>query len=248
MPLDFITAVETGGRQAAAALEQQRTGAIPWSDDWTVQECAQHLGGVHHVVAKVIAGRPTTDFGAFGSLSPPAATDPALGDWLREGTAAVVEQLRSTDPDAECWTWWPGATTVAFWQRRMAQETLVHAWDAESGAGATTPMDPELAADGIDEYLDVMLAMTRRRHSAPGAGETVHVHCTDAAGEWLVRFPSEGTRELTREHAKGDVAFRGPAQGLLLFLYGRLDADAAGVEIVGDESLAARRRELLPAV
>ena len=249
MPLDHITAVEIGGRQVAAALEQHRTGPVPWSDSWTVQDVAQHVGGVHHVVARVIAGRPTTDFGAFGALDPPSASDPKLLQWLREGTAAVVTQLRSTDPAEECWTWWPPATTVAFWARRMAQETLVHAWDAQAGAGgAPEPLDPELAADGIDEYLDVFLAVARRRGQAPGGGETVHVHCTDAEGEWVVTFPAEGKRELRREHAKGDVAFRGPAQGLLLFLWGRLGADAAGVEVLGDEAVATRWRDLAPPV
>ena len=48
---------------------------------------------------------------------------------------------------------------------------------------------------------------------------------------------------MTREHAKGDVAFRGPAESLLPFLWGR---DGGPVDIVGDETVAARWRELVP--
>ena len=83
---------------------------------------------------------------------------------------------------------------------------------------------------------------------APGDGETAHVHCTDTDGEWLVTFPAAGASELRREHAKGDVAFRGPAEGLLLYLWGRVDAADAGVEVIGDDGVVARWRELVPAI
>jgi uncharacterized protein (TIGR03083 family) len=185
----------------------------------------------------------------FKTLDPPAAGDPALGEWVAEATAALVEQLRRVPADEPCWSWWPTDQTVAFWARRMAQETLVHRWDAELGAGVDgAPADPALAADGIDEYLDVFVGMMRGTNASPGSGETFHVHCTDTAGEWLIAFPAAGERTLTREHAKGDVAFRGPAEGLLLFLWGRMPAEEAGVDTVGDASLARRWRDLVPAL
>jgi uncharacterized protein (TIGR03083 family) len=161
----------------------------------------------------------------------------------------LVDQLQRTPPDATCWSWWPDGQTAAFWARRVALETLVHRWDIERGAGVTVvPADPALAADAIDEYLDVFVGLMRTLHTAPGAGESVHVHCTDTNGEWFVEFPAPGVRTLRREHAKGDVAFRGPAEGLLLFLWGRLSADEAGVETIGDASLAARWRDLVPTI
>ena len=40
----------------------------------------------------------------------------------------------------------------------MAQETAVHRVDVESGFDAVTPVDDELAVDGIDEVLDWFLA------------------------------------------------------------------------------------------
>ena len=126
---------------------------------------------------------------------------------------------------------------------------MVHRWDIERAAGITiVPQDPALASDGVDEYLDVFVAMIRGLSSAPGAGETVHVHCTDTQGEWFLEFPAAGERTLTREHQKGDVAFRGPAEGLLLFLWGHQSAEEGGVETVGDATLAARWRELVPVV
>ena len=245
----FIEAIGTDSARVQAALEAGRDRPIPWSDDWTVQDCALLVGAVHHVVAQVIEGRPTTDFGVFSQVALPDASDPALGQWIARSTAALLEQLRTVDPDEPCWTWWPPVQEVSFWGRRMAQETLVHRWDAELGAGvASSPVDPAFAADGVDEFLELFVARTRARASAPGNGETVHLHCTDTDGEWLVTFPDQGVSELRREHAKGDVAFRGPAEGLLLFLWGRMGAADAGVEVIGDDGVASRWRELVPAV
>jgi uncharacterized protein (TIGR03083 family) len=249
MSLDFIASLESDSPRIVAALGADRDAPIPWCGDWTVQDCARHVGGLHRVAAGVIEGRPTANFGLFKSLHPPKATDPGLGEWFAEGTVKLVEVLRRTPTDEACWSFWAPDQTVGFWSRRTAQETLVHRWDIEKAAGVDiAPTDPALAADGVDEYLDVFVAMVRGGSSAPGAGETVHVHCTDAEGEWFLEFPGPGERTLRREHAKGDVAFRGPAEGLLLFLWGRCSTEDAGVETVGDASLAARWRELAPSV
>lgn len=246
---DYIDVIASESARLLAALDAGREQVIPWSDEWKVQDCAQHVGAVHRVVAQVIEGRPTTTFAAFRELAVPDESDPALGQWAAASTTALLDQLQTVPPDEGCWSWWPEGGNVGFWARRMAHETLVHRWDTELGAGiAGPPIDAALAADGIDEYLEIFVARVRAAVSAPGNGESVHVHCTDAAGEWLVTFPSAGTSELRREHAKGDVAFRGPAEGLLLYLWGRVDADAAGVDVIGDDGVLARWRELVPAI
>jgi uncharacterized protein (TIGR03083 family) len=246
---EYIASIQSDSDRIVSALASSPDAEIPWCGDWTVKDCAHHVGALHHVVAAVIKGRPTANFGLFKTLDPPSATDPALGPWIAAGTATLVEELRTAYIDEPCWTFWSEVPTVAFWSRRSAHETAVHRWDVERAAGVDIdPMDPVIAADGVDEFLDVFVGMMRGLHATPGAGETVHVHCTDTAGEWLLTLPDTGTRTLTREHAKGDVAFRGPAEGLLLYLWGRLPADAAGVEIVGDAAFAATWRDLVPAI
>jgi uncharacterized protein (TIGR03083 family) len=249
MTLNYLAAIQSNSDRLVAALDTNRTAPIPWCGDWIVQDCARHVGQIHHVVAAVIDGRPTANFGLFKDLASPEADDPALGKWIAEGTVAVIDRLTRTPGDEPCWTWWPEDQSVAFWGRRMAHETLVHRWDIETAAGVTVvPADPALAADGIDEFLDVFVGATRFVHSSPGAGETMHVHCTDTEGEWLIAFPAAGERVLRREHAKGDVAFRGPAEGLLLYLWGHQPAEDAGIETIGDAALASRWRELAPAM
>jgi uncharacterized protein (TIGR03083 family) len=247
MPLDHVDVIRSESDRILAAVQERRAGPVPWCGAWTVQDVAQHVGGAHHVVAKVIAGRPTTTFGVFRDLAPPSAEDPGLGQWLADGTAALIEQLRTTDPDLETWSWWPTGRNVGFWARRMAQETMVHRWDAERGAGMdVAPMDPVVAADGIDEYLEVFVALTRHLNTAPGAGESVQITSTDTAGRWSIAFPEPGQSTLTRAAGESDLSLAGPAEGLLLLLWGRLDEREAGVEVAGDMSIWSRWRELAP--
>ena len=92
-------------------------------------------------------------------------------------------------------------------------------------------VDADLAADGIDELLDEFLVWVAEG-AAPLAG-SVHLHCTDVAGEWVVRGDV-----VTREHAKGDAAIRGPAHDLLMVLWRRQRLDS--VDVVGDAAVAER--------
>jgi uncharacterized protein (TIGR03083 family) len=116
----------------------------------------------------------------------------------------------------------------------------MHRIDAEQATGVAGPVDAALAVDGIDELFDLFLP---RRHAgkATGDGETAHVHATDAEGEWLLRLTGDGIT-VERGHAKGDVAVRGPAGDLLLWLWGRRPID--GLEVFGDAGLADRFRQL----
>ena len=70
-----------------------------------------------------------------------------------------------------------------------------------------------------------------------GTGETIHLHCTDGEGEWLVRLAPGGVN-VVNEHAKGDVAARGAASDLLLMMWGRVPVTQ--VEVFGDASLLER--------
>jgi hypothetical protein len=119
----------------------------------------------------------------------------------------------------------------------MAQELAVHRHDAEAGAGDPHPIDAEVAADGIDEFLDVFCGIADFSEP-PG---TLHLHATDGDGEWFVDTTT-GALTWERAHAKGDVAVRGATSDLLLLLWGRVSPDQ--VEVLGDEQVLTRFREL----
>jgi ribosomal protein S11 len=93
-------------------------------------------------------------------------------------------------------------------------------------------MTPEQASASIDAFLHDVL------NTAQGAvGGSVHIHCTDVAGEWTV-LESAGGFVVTREHAKGDCAIRGAANDIALVLSRR--APLSSVDVVGDGAVAAR--------
>ncbi|HEY5888699.1 MAG TPA: maleylpyruvate isomerase family mycothiol-dependent enzyme [Acidimicrobiales bacterium] len=243
MDLDYSAVIRDEGERALAALAADADGTVSWCGDWRVRDVVAHIGSGHHMTAQIVAGRPTTDMSVRATLTPPE-DDGLLAEWVGAGTTGLLDQLAASGPDDDCWSWYPEDQTVGFWARRMAHETLVHRWDAERGAGvAPEPMDPVVAADGIDEMLEVFVGLTRVLFGAPGGGESAHLHCTDTDGEWLITFPAPSERVVTREHVKGDVAFRGPAETLLLFLWGR---DGGEVDTVGDSAVADRWRELVP--
>lgn len=109
-------------------------------------------------------------------------------------------------------------------------------WDAQLRVGRERAIDAALASDGIDEFLDHFLGPDPVATAAVGG--SVHLHCTDVAGEWTVRPKTEGGFEVAREHAKGDSAVRGPASDLLLVLWRRRPLDV--VDVVGDTGVATR--------
>ena len=164
---------------------------------------------------------------------------PADKDLLTEYRAGLDELIRvlsSNDPVRSCWTW-AGIQDVAWVIRRMAHETAVHAWDAHCAAGFTAEIDALLASDGIDEFVHVMVKSNMREEEGP-LGGSVHIHCTDVDGEWLIVPTGTSDVVVTREHAKGDCAIRGSASSLLLGLWRRIPMSS--LEVIGSADVAAQ--------
>lgn len=161
--------------------------------------------------------------------------------WFDEGVTELLAALEEAGPDALMWTFHGGGGTARFWCRREAAETAVHRWDAELAAGEPHPIETELALAGVDEFLDVFLSFRKAE-----LGGTVHLHATDSEhGEWTVRNEPDGTGLLIGHgHEKGDVALRGTASDLLLWLWGR-SLPEGRMEVFGDEAILDRWRASL---
>lgn len=208
---------------------------------WTVADLARHLGEVYaFVTANVCAA--TTEVSHPGSEGqPPAATE--LLTWLAERRDALVVALQAADPQSAIWTF-AGVRDVAWWSRRMASETVVHRFDVEQAADTATAIDGDLAADGVDEYVEVGLRFSSSRPNRSYPEATLHLHRTDGPGEWMfTRGSTEHEVVVTREHAKGDAAVRGSASDLLLWVWGR---PVNNVEIFGDHAVAAAWQAIAP--
>ncbi len=237
MSLDTDTYIAAAAREGAAVTDVATSGdldaPVPGCPDWTLQKLVGHLGWVYNWVSEHIERRSPTMLSREDVPRPPK--DEAVVEWYSQSHARVVDALRDIDPDEEVWGW-AGINTGAFWQRRIAQESLVHRWDAESAVGDPGPLDGELAADGVDEVVEVILPVGVRSAKGPLPAGSLHLHRTDDDGEWLCGI-SDGRMVFERVHARGDVAVRGTGEQLDLLLWGRLAPDA--VEVFGDRDVLA---------
>ncbi|MET0628421.1 MAG: maleylpyruvate isomerase family mycothiol-dependent enzyme [Acidimicrobiia bacterium] len=238
--LDAIARESAGLAQAA-----ERAGLdapVPSCPGWTVADLVEHIGNVQRWATRTVTTLPTERI-SRSDMSEVPPPDELLA-WFRAASAGLVDALAAADPSAPVWTF-SGEHSVRFWFRRQAHEVAVHRWDAALAAGAVTPIDATLAADGVGEWLDLSLARGARGLAGlAGHGDTVHLHCTDTApdvgGEWLVTLSGDATTVET-VHAKGDVAARGTASDLDLFVWGRRPAEV--LDVFGDAALLERFRE-----
>jgi uncharacterized protein (TIGR03083 family) len=166
---------------------------------------------------------------------------------LLEARGQLLDELRTRGPEAPSYTWYPPDQTVGFWYRRMAQETAIHRIDVELAHAAETPVDPALAADGIDEVLVVMLAGDWSDFPVEAAaGKAVDL---SAGGRtWRVQLDPESV--TVTEHAAdpaitdgAHAVVSGAPSDLLLWVWGRAPLDRLAVE--GDAEVVTALRSRL---
>ncbi len=228
---DYIGGIARESRVLAAAAERAPAAEVASCPGWDMLDLVLHTGGVHRFWNEVVDRRlQSKEDAEDASRTDAPARDGAVG-WFRTGAEHLVETLTAADPDEPVWTW-AQQKNVAFVCRRMAQETTVHRWDAESAAGDPDPIEAGLATDGVDEFLDIWMPAEERPFGHPG--ESIHLHQNDGEGEWVLCCGTEGI-SVERSHAKGSVAVRASASELLLLLWRRVRP--GDVEVFGDEQL-----------
>jgi uncharacterized protein (TIGR03083 family) len=223
----YAAHLRADGEAMAAAATGNLDNLVPSCADWNMADLVRHTGEVHRFWGAV-AGQQLQDPSAVESDHGPERDQ--LINWFTQGVAELADLLEHADGSQPVWTW-ATQNDVAWVQRRMAQETTVHRWDAQAAAGAPRPIDAELAADGVDEFLDVFLAHPEMKARYAEGSESVHLHSTDAPGEWLIEVAG-GELAVRREHSKGDAAVRATASDLLLLLWRR--RSPAELEVFGD--------------
>jgi uncharacterized protein (TIGR03083 family) len=226
-PDDYLQVIRREGAALLAAAEQAPGAKVRGCPEWDMGDLLWHIATVHNFWASIVDGK-TAHPSEY--VPPPRPDTAALPSFAREQLDDVLRVLADADPDTEVSTW-ADSQTAGWVARRMAHETAVHRWDAEDAAGLDAQIEPVLASDGVDEFLSTFL------FDKPVDAGSVHVHATDTPGEWLVRF-GDGAPVVTREHAKGDAALRGPAANLVLALWKRVPLER--LEVLGDTSAAER--------
>ncbi|MEU2793180.1 maleylpyruvate isomerase family mycothiol-dependent enzyme [Streptomyces sp. NPDC007100] len=219
---------------------------VPTCPDWTLEDLVRHVGGALRWVDTTVRTRATemVPFDSVPEYKGPAGSDPAALDaWLAESGRLTAEALREIGPDTPIWVWAPGQPS-GFWARRMTHETVVHRADAAATTGADFLLDPEVAADTIEEYTQLicMIPTLRPDHESNrllGTGRTLRLHATDTPpgthADWVVDLSgTAATYRHTPEEAT--VTLSAPAADLLRVYYRRLSPDTPGVEITGDRA------------
>ncbi len=224
------TTIAAAGAALSAAGRRDATAPVAACPGWSVADLIRHVGRVH-LFAATIVREGAVERPAFPAEEGPLDTA-ALVDWTDAQRGALLDVLAHADPDRVIYAF-GGPSPARFWWRRQANETAVHAWDGTSAVGSPWEIPAEVAADAVEELLDVFAPrIWARAEPAWGAGRSIHLHRTDGDGEWLLTIGNPPVVE--RGHAKGDLAVRGPAAQLLLWTMNR----AADVELFGDTELA----------
>ena len=208
---------------------------VPWVPAWTVRELVGHLGAVHRWATAIVRAGSTER-----PAAPPEPPDDGLLDWYAAGLADLLHALRSTPPESPAWHMSPAAEkTAASWTRRQAHELAVHRMDLEVAAGLpVTGVDPELAEDGADEVLRVVVPRWAHTEPLSTATATVAVHSTDTGRAWTVRVTRGDVRVGDGDAGVADARLEAPAGALLRRLWGR----PAEVRTTGDPAAEALLR------
>ena len=228
---EYLAVLRREGDAFADSIAQALNAPVASCEPWVGSDLLWHMIEVHYSW-KFIAQTHIMNPDDYVPRSKPA--DNALLSEYRTGLDDLIGALSSLDPARSCWTW-AGVQDIAWVIRRMAHETAVHAWDAHVAAGISSEIGAALASDGIDEFVHVMVKSNTRDAEGPLSG-SVHIHCTDADGEWLIVPTESSDVVVTREHAKGDCAIRGSASQLLLGLWRRIPMSS--LEVIGSTDVA----------
>jgi uncharacterized protein (TIGR03083 family) len=199
---------------------------VPSCPEWTTADLVGHLGRVHRLVNHIITERLQTPPPDRRNLftAPAKATPDDLADWFAEGATALTETFRTTDPATAVWTWGP-SQTVGFWLEVQAVEAAVHRWDLEGSIGSPQPVDEELAADGVAQFLDVVVPFRRTMESLPPMeGERYRFRRKGGSASWSIALEPAGPRPLG-EDEQADAELVGTASDLLLFLWHRIPGE-----------------------
>ncbi len=209
---------------------------VPGCPDWAVRDLTFHLGTVHRWAAGLVGALAGERVGRSDDIVDPG---PPSAEWLREGGASLVAVLRAVDPDAPMWAW--GVDQHArFWSRRQHHETLVHRVDVEMAGGRTSQVDPEVAADAVDELLVNLpsaAAFSKGVADLRGRGERLALLPVDAGRSWTITLTEEGFT-LGDGAAAAEATMCGPALDLLLVLYRRRSIDESSLVVDGERALA----------
>jgi hypothetical protein len=197
---------------------------------WTSDDVLGHMAWAYGAATTAMDSPPDGPMPDLGQA--PKGWDAALEAW--DGARdTLLGRLNGIDPAATpAWVFSPAAAkTAVFWLRVVAHETAMHRLDAEHArVGGDTPLTPEqvsfdaeLALDGIDQFLTLLVpAFVPRRDPIAVTGDVTY-RATDTGRTWYVSVrPGAVPRVTSAAEATGRSAtVVGDADAVYRTLWGR---------------------------
>ncbi len=227
----YLQELQLNGEQLARAAEYAGPDApVPSCPGWTVARAVGHTAKVHQWATWLIRGGAPDRFNYH-------RPEPAeLLAAYRTGLAELIAALARASDSQPMHTPWPARSPRLFWARRQAHETAIHRVDLQLAAGyGVSSLDPDFAADGIDELV---MGMIPDRLAATIADPPVRVllEPLDANMSWTVRIAPDGVR-VARQVADGaDLCVFGLSADLYRWAWNRAGDDE--VTLRGDLPVA----------
>jgi uncharacterized protein (TIGR03083 family) len=209
---------------------------VPTCPGWTLVQLLRHVGRGDRWAAQIIRDRAGSELDPrlVPDGRPPSDTDGARA-WLQAGARVLLDAVSAIGPQENVATFL-GPRPAGWWVRRRLHEATVHRADAAIAAGKPYELSPELAADGIDEWLErLAVELPAARVTAIAVGQALAMRATDAGVEWRIGGTATG---IDWGHGTSGsppaVRLAGPAAGLFLALVRRRTLPESGIEIDGD--------------
>jgi uncharacterized protein (TIGR03083 family) len=228
----FVSAVRTETAALMFALEAgEMDDVVPTCEGWEVRDLAVHVGQFCGFWSHVLC--EGTDQPKTPLPDPP--DDDELPHWVAGASTDLIDRLEATPAGTPVWTWFEGDHSARFVARRCAHELAVHRYDAQASRGICTPIPTELAADGIDEIVDVLLSGDN--HPGAGSGRILTLRSSELGTEWEVTLGHDRVEVVrgTQDEApseRGDLVVSGTTSDLELTLYHR--PTLSPVDVHGD--------------
>jgi uncharacterized protein (TIGR03083 family) len=248
--------LETGAARAAIAREW--TAALDHLDaldpagwdrptrcaGWTVTDLVCHtVWGVSMEADAVSGARARRDTPADGRTVPPSDGPSVLTTALRAAAADLVTEIGALTPDdlsvPAPMPYGPVPLPMAL--TVFVMEAGVHASDLADAVGEPAPLADDVVAATATSLAAFVPLLASNGSGAPDgavlavAGPSVDLRIAAAGGSWAAAPDASPTATV-----------RGSDSDVLLFLLGRIPADAPGLTVDGDAALVARFKEYVP--
>ena len=216
--------------------------AVATCPGWTSNDILGHMAWAYGAATTGMDTPPDGPMPDFGQS--PKEWDPALEAW-DSARGKLLDRLDGIDPAATpAWVFSPAAArTAVFWLRVVAHETAIHRLDAEHArAGGDTrqmlgsvSFDTDLAVDGIEEYLTLLVPAFVPRRDPITVGGSVTYRATDAERTWHVRVRPGAVPRVVDTAVPEDrsATVAGGADAVYRALWGR----PSGAVVTGDSEI-----------